>query len=726
TVTFSTTPPALTAITVSTGDTLNFAESLEDISVSGSTTGALPVTVTLNNVSYSTTADVDGNWSVTIPSADLQQLADGANAIAVSVTDAAGNTTTDTTTSLDVAFNTLPALTLDTPFGDALVSAADAAGALTLSGDSTNLPEGSLISITIGGLDFSTTTNASGNWTLNLAAGALSGLDDGVTDVVVTGTDAAGNPAQVTAGVEILQAAPDNASFDSTLFGDNIINISEAGVVQLVTGTSDPLPGQTLSVTVGDQNIPLSVTVDASGNWTASLTPEVIASLGAGEQTLTLTTTDRAGNTSVTTQTFVSAITPIAAPTLDTPFTDGRLNADEAAAGGALSGAVSIDNAASVTVNVNGSVYAAQLSEDGTRWSLALSPALLQSLPDGSWPVTVTVTDEVGNIASTSGSLLVAVNALPDVTLNLPFGDGALNAEEALSEQTLSGTTGITGAGQTVSVLISGFNGDAPLTATVQDDGSWSLALSPAQLSTFTSGAHTVTVTATDVAGNSDTTALSVVTEVAVPVPTFSPDAFGGDGLLNISEAAAGVTLTGTTGSVGANQAASITVDFNGSRYSGVVDSNGNWRVTIPANALSALDDGAQTLTVNVVDAAGNSASAQLPFTADLSAPQPVLNPDYFGGYVNAADVAGGITLGGTAGVNETVQLTLAGTVYTATADENGNWSVPLTTAQLSALADGTYPVLITATDAAGNSTTLNSAFVLDKTPPVLTASAFT
>ncbi|MER5028783.1 Ig-like domain-containing protein [Pantoea anthophila] len=726
TVTFSTTPPALTAITVSTGDTLNFAESLEDISVSGSTTGALPVTVTLNNVSYTTTADADGNWSVTIPSADLQQLADGANAIAVSVTDAAGNTTTDTATSLNVAFNTLPALTLDTPFGDALVSAADAAGALTLSGDSTNLPEGSLISITIGGLDFSTTTNASGNWTLNLAAGALSGLDDGVTDVVVTATDAAGNPAQVTAGVEILQAAPDNATFDSTLFGDNIINISEAGVVQLVTGTSDPLPGQTLSVTVGDQNIPLSVTVDASGNWTASLTPEVIASLGAGEQTLTLTTTDRAGNTSVTTQTFVSAITPIAAPTLDTPFTDGRLNADEAAAGGALSGAVSIDNAASVTVNVNGSVYTAQLSEDGTRWSLALSPALLQSLPDGSWPVTVTVTDEVGNIASTSGSLLVAVNALPDVTLNLPFGDGALNAEEALSEQTLSGTTGITGAGQTVSVLISGFNGDAPLTATVQDDGSWSLALSPAQLSTFTSGAHTITVTATDVAGNSDTTALSVVTEVAVPVPTFSPDAFGGDGLLNISEAAAGVTLTGTTGSVGANQAASITVDFNGSRYSGVVDSNGNWRVTIPANALSALDDGAQTLTVNVVDAAGNSASAQLPFTADLSAPQPVLNPDYFGGYVNAADVAGGITLGGTTGVNETVQLTLAGTVYTATADENGNWSVPLTTAQLSALADGTYPVLITATDAAGNSTTLNSAFVLDKTPPVLTASAFT
>ncbi len=229
------------------------------------------MTVTLNNVSYTTTADADGNWSLTIPTADLQQLADGPNAITVSVTDAAGNTTTDSTTTLDVAFNTLPALTLNTPFGDALISAADAEGALTLSGDSTNLPEGSVVNISVGGQNFSTTTDASGNWTLNLAPGALTGLADGLTQVVVSAADGAGNPAQVTAGVEILQSDPVSAAFDTTLFGDNIINISEAGSVQLVTGTSTVVPGQTLSVTVGDDNIPLSVTVDANGNWTASL-----------------------------------------------------------------------------------------------------------------------------------------------------------------------------------------------------------------------------------------------------------------------------------------------------------------------------------------------------------------------------------------------------------------------------------------------------------------------
>ncbi|NEG61863.1 Ig-like domain-containing protein [Pantoea agglomerans] len=728
-VSFITTPPALTNITVDAGDTLNLAESLQDLTISGNTTGALPVTVTLNNVSYTSTADADGNWSLTIPTADLQQLADGPNAITVSVTDAAGNITTDSTTSLDVAFNTLPALTLNTPFGDALISAADAEGALTLSGGSTNLPEGSVVNISVGGQNFSTTTDASGNWTLNLAPGALTGLADGLTQVVVSAADGAGNPAQVTAGVEILQSDPVSAAFDTTLFGDNIINISEAGSVQLVTGTSTVVPGQTLSVTVGNDNIPLSVTVDANGNWTASLPPEFIASLGTGEHTLTLITTDRAGNSIETTKTFVAAITPIANPTLDTPFIDGRINAEEAAAGGTLTGAVNINNAASVTVTVNGTLYSATLTEGGSRWSLDLPVDVLQSLPDGNLPVSVTVTDANGNIGSTSGTILVAVNALPDVTLNLPFGDGALNAAEAAGEQILSGTTGITGAGQTVTVLISGFNNGQPLAATVQTDGSWSLALSPAQLATFTSGTHTITVTATDIAGNSDATAQNVVTEVALPVPTFNPGAFGGDNLLNISEAAAGVTLTGTTGSVGANQAVSITVDVNGSLYSGTVASNGNWTVNIPASALSSLGDGAQSLTVNVVDAAGNSASAQLPFTSDLSAPQPAVNPEFLGSYVNGGDVAAGVTLSGTtgeAGANQTVQLTLGGTTYSATVDANGNWTVPLTTEELSQLPDDTYPVTVTATDAAGNSTTINSSLVLDTTPPVLNVVAFT
>ena len=182
----------------------------------------------------------------------------------------------------DVAFNTLPALTLNRPFGDSLLSLAETEFPITLSGDSTNLPEGSVVNIAVGGLTFSTTTDASGSWTLNLASGALTGLDDGLTQVVVTAVDAAGNPCRLLQALKILQTPPVSADFAVTQFGDNVINISEAASVQQVTGTSTVVAGQTLSVTAGDDAIPLSVTVDASGNWTASLTPEVIASLGSG------------------------------------------------------------------------------------------------------------------------------------------------------------------------------------------------------------------------------------------------------------------------------------------------------------------------------------------------------------------------------------------------------------------------------------------------------------
>ncbi|MBZ6395095.1 MULTISPECIES: Ig-like domain-containing protein [Pantoea] len=726
-VTVNTTLPVVTDIALSAGSSLNLAESLQDLTITGNTAEGLPVAVTLNNVTYTTTAGTGGNWSVTIPAADLQQLADGSQTISVTVTDPAGNVTTDTTTSLDVAFNTLPTISLAAPFSDGLVSAADAAGELSLNGSSSVTP-GTIVTIQVGEQTFSTTVGQDGNWSLYLAPGALSSEPDGLTEVVVSTVDAAGNPAQATAGIEILLTPPVTPTFATTLFGDNVINSSEAATVQVISGTTAVGDGQSVSVTIGNDNIPLSVTVDADGNWTASLTPEVIANLGQGEQTLTVVTTDRAGNSTEATQSFITATTPLVAPTLDTPFTDGRINADEAAAGGALSGTINVTNPASVQVTVNGTVYSATLSDGDSRWTLDLPPAVLQSLPDGNWPVTVTVTDVNGNSASVGGNVLVAVNNLPDVTLNLPFGDGALSAADAASEQVLSGSTGLSGAGQAVSVLISGFNGDQPLTATVQTDGSWSLTLTPAQLATFTSGSHTITVTASDLAGNTDSTALNVVTEVTAPTPTFNDGAFGADSVLNISEAAAGVTLTGSTGSIGDNQAVSITVDLNGSRYNGAVDGAGNWVVNIPANALSSLGDGAHTLTVNVVDAAGNTGTTELAFTADLTAPQPTVDAQFLDGYINAADVAAGFTLSGTTGetgANQTVRITMGDAVYSTLADASGNWTLPLSNADLSVFTDGSYPVTVTATDAAGNSSTISSSLVVDTTPPVLTVGTF-
>ncbi|MGG6184323.1 Ig-like domain-containing protein, partial [Pantoea allii] len=725
-VSVDTTLPVLSDINLSAGASLNQAESLQDLTVNGNSDPGAQITVVLNQITYTTLADGNGAWSLAIPAADLQQLNDGRQTFTITATDVNGNITTNNSTTLDVAFRTLPELTLDTPFGDGLVSQADAAGELTLSGNATNLPEGTPITVTIGDQTFNTAVGTNGAWTLTLAPGALDVLPDGATQVVVTANDAAGNPAEVSAGVEILVTTLADPTITPTLFGDNIINTSEAASVQLITGTAPFGDGQTVSVSV--DGTPLNVTIDANGNWSASLPPDVIAGLADGTHTISVTTTDRAGNTSATaTQDFITATAPIALPTINTPFGDGRINAVEAQTDGTLSGNLNIDNAASVTVTVNGTAYAATINGDGT-WSLGLPSTLLQSLPDGNWPVTLTVTDTNGNTASINSNIVVAIQTLPDVSLNLPFGDGALNASEAAQNQTLTGSTGISGDGQTVTVILSGFNNDQPLSATVQPDGSWSLVLTPDQMAQIPNGSHVITVTATDIAGNTDSTTLNVVTAVTVPVPTFADLQFGGDNVLNISEAAAGVTLTGTTGSTGANQAVSISVDLNGTRYPGTVDANGNWSVTIPPNALNAIGTGPHSVTVNVVDATGNPATAQFTFNADLTPPAPSVDPLPRDGYVNAADVTSGISLTGStgeAGDGQQVVVTIGTTTFNAQIAADGSWTLPLSNAQLEAFTDGTYPVSITVTDPAGNSTTLSESLVIDTTAPSITGVTF-
>ncbi|WP_429088973.1 Ig-like domain-containing protein, partial [Aeromonas allosaccharophila] len=66
-------------------------------------------------------------------------------------------------------------------------------------------------------------------------------------------------------------------------------------------------------------------------------------------------------------------------------------------------------------------------------------------------------------------------------------------------------------------------------------------------------------------------------------------------------------------------------------------------------------------------------------------------------------------------GDNSTLAVTINGTVYTTAnglvIDTDGNWSVDLTGTKL---ADGTYPVVATVTDVAGNSKTVSQDVVVD------------
>lgn len=716
--------PALTDITLSSGDTLNHAEALTGLTVSGASEQGITVSVTLNEVTYTTTAGNNGAWSLTIPTAALQQLPDGDGQIDISVVDTDGNTQS-TSVPLSVAIHTLPALTVAMPFGDGVLNAAEAAEPLALSGRADNLDEGTPLTITLGDLTFTTAVDAQGEWHLTLPANALAALPDGVAQLTVSGSDPAGNPAVGIAAVEVLMTLPSAATIAAS-FGDGVINISEATTGQTISGSAALDDGQILSVRVDDTTLYTHVNPD--GSWTATLPSDVINALGSGAHTITATVTDRAGNSRETSQNFTSALTELTPPTLDIAFGDNRLNASEAQQGATLSGTTGIENAISLVVTLNGVNYDAQIATDG-RWSVALTAEDLANLPDGNQTIAVTVTDSVGNTAAVSSPLLVAIHVVPDVTFNLPFGNGALDAQEATLTQTLSGTTGVSGADQTVRVLISGLNNDRPFTAVVDANGNWTLDLEPDTLRGLENGTHTITVTATDAAGNVDDAVQTMISGVIPPDPTFDADLFGGDDVLNRSEAAnpAGMTLTGTTGGVGDNQAVRITIDLNGTTYSGTVDAQGNWSVNLPSAVLISLSDSEHTLNLTVTDATGNTASESYTFTADLTPPLPGIDAQYDGAFINRDAVeSDGYLLQGTAGEGATtVTLTLGGETYDADVS-NGRWSLQLTPAELQLLTEGDNALTVTATDSAGNSANASGNITVDTVLPGLTLLPFT
>lgn len=137
--------------------------------------------------------------------------------------------------------------------------------------------------------------------------------------------------------------------------------------------------------------------------------------------------------------------------TLNAIAGDGVVNTGEAAAEITVSGSsTGAEVGQIVTVSILGQNYTTAIDADGN-WSLQLPAGLLADAPDGSYPISVTLSDAAGNSTSATDDLTISTLTLQP-TLNPPFGDGFLNQLESQNPQTLTGSTGIAGAGQTVTV----------------------------------------------------------------------------------------------------------------------------------------------------------------------------------------------------------------------------------------------------------------------------------
>ncbi|WP_406859864.1 biofilm-associated Ig-like repeat protein Bap [Acinetobacter baumannii] len=588
------------------------------------------VTVVINGQTYTATVDsTAGTWTVSVPGSDLTADADKTIDAKVTFTDAAGNSS---------SVNDTQTYTIDTTAPDApVINPVNGTDPITGTAE-----PGSTVTVTYPNGDTATVVaGPDGSWSV-----PNPGLNDG-DEVEAIATDPAGNPSLPgTAIVDAVGPNTDGVNFTvDSVTADNVINASEASGNVTVTGVLKNVPADAANtvVTVVINGQTYTATVDSTaGTWTVSVSGSDLTADADKTIDAKVTFTDAAGNSSSVNDTHTYTVDTVApnAPVLD------PINATDPVSGQAEPGST-------VTVTYPDGTTATVVAGTDGSWSVP-NPG---NLVDGD-TVTATATDPAGNTSlpgtgTVSADITAPVVALDDVLTNdsTPALTGTVNDPTA-----------------TVVVNVDGV--DYP--AVNNGDGTWTLADNT--LPTLADGPHTITVTATDAAGNvGNDTAVVTIDTVAPNAPVLDP--------INATDPVSGQAEPGST----------VTVTYpDGTTATVVAGPDGSWSVPNPGN----LVDG-DTVTATATDPAGNTS---LPGTgtvsADITAPVVALDD------VLTNDSTPALT--GT--VNDptaTVVVNVDGVDYPAVNNGDGTWTLADNT--LPTLADGPHTITVTATDAAGN-----------------------
>ncbi|MEE7578223.1 Ig-like domain-containing protein [Enterobacter hormaechei] len=703
------TAPSVTINTIATDDILNASEAQSDLAISGTSTAEAgqTVTVSLNGKDYTTTVSANGSWTLNVPAADLAGLSDGSVTVTASVSDKAGNpASADHNLTVDV---TVPAVTIHTVAGDDVINVAEHNQAQIISGSATGAAAGDKVTVTIGGQTYTTVLDAAGNWSVGVPANVISGLSDGTATVSVSVTDAAGNTGSGTHNVTVDTGLP-SVSFNA-ISDDNVLNAVEKGQDLSVSGTSANLAeGTVVTVTLNGKNY--TATTAADGTWSLTVPAADLTGLGQASYTLNATATNGVGN-SVSNTANLLVDTALPTVTINTIAGDNVINAAEVAAGQTLSGKVANAEAGNtVTVTIGGNTYTATVQSDLT-WSVNVPESVLTALGNGDLTVSATVTNGHGNTGT--GERDVTIDAsLPGLRVNTVAGDDVINSIEHGQNLIVSGTSDGLAAGTTLTVTVNG----KTYAASVLADGSWTAAIPAADVGALAAGTMTVTVAGQSTAGNPVSISHDVTVDLAAVA--ISIDAIATDDVINAAEKGVDLVLSGSTSNVEENQ--TVTVTFGGKTYTAKVDADGNWTATVPSADLAGLKDGDASVQVSVTNAHGNSASAGREYSVDATAPTVTIDTVAGDNVINGSEAAAGVAISGTttAEVGQTVTVTLGGNSYTAQVQQGGVWSVNVPGTDLSALADNGYTVQASVSDAAGNPGSAGKAITLDTTPPTV------
>lgn len=663
----------------------NSTEIAAGLTVEGFTYPNTSVTITLGSTTITTLSGADGTYSATF---DPNTITTGEYDTTITATVVNPDGDTQSATS-DISVDTLNTITMDTSIveGDGLILASETADGTVITGTS---QAGSNVVVTANGQNAASTTNSNGDWSVTFPSGTFAGINDQSIAVTAQSTDLAGNVLSVTQNVQVDTVL--NVTIDVNQAGDDIINRGEASSGVTFTGTTDP--GAFVSVEFN--GITHSATVAANGTWTVDF---ATAEIPGANTTLAIQAhaTDALGNATSTSHTVYVDHEGMVAIDAAPVEIDDIVNLNEQGDGVTITGTSTPGSV--VVVHFHTFTGNATVAADGS-WTVDV-PASNIDLGTYEVNVTATATTVNGNVSQASDT--VQVDTLVDQLdhTGLVSGDGFINAQEQSDGVLLSGTVE---PGSTVTVELN----DTIKTATVDANGNWSV--------TFTSSdvdegdyQTTMTATAIDVAGNTQTISQTVQVDTVSNSVTLSAVPIEGDNTVNAIEASDGIELGGQ-----ADPGVTITVTLGGVTHTVTADPDGTWTVFFTEAEVTS-NDGDTPLIVQTSDAAGNVTTVNSSLTIDTEVSNVVFPAAPIGGdgVVNAAEVTAGVPVEGTGEPGATVVVAVGNQSISTVVAGDGTWSVILDATLLPA-GEQTIEVVATLTDSAGNVANITQSIFVD------------
>lgn len=623
----------------------------------------------------------NGTWTFT-PSVNLSE---STHQITVRATDAAGNTGPASpvfTLTVDLTPpNTPTAILLTDDTGS--VRGTITSGTLTdatqplLAG--TGEPGGK-ITLYDNGVEIGTTTVLpNGTWSITLN----SPLPEGTHSITVSETDAAGNQSAI--------SQPVNFTVDTTppLAPENVV-VSNDGTT--ISGTAEP--GSTVTIREGDAILGNAV-ADGQGHFSLTLTPPKV-----NGETLTANATDIAGNTGPTAPATAPDLTPPLAPVILSVVDDVLATTGPVGQNGLTNDTTPTLNGtaepgSAVTIRLDGTDIGTVLTDSNGVWSYTPTTPLVE----GAHTFTVVATDAAGNTSTASGGFNFTVDTTPPLaaTIVTVTDDVGSVTDPLNSGDTTDDTQPLLQGSAPADAVITVYDGTTLLgTAILDGNGGWSFT----PVTPLTDGPHSLTVHATDAAGN--TTISSPFALVVDTTPPLAPE--------NVVVSNDGTSISGTAepGSTVSIREGNVTIGDV------VADSQGNFSLTLAPPKTNG-----EILTAAATDTAGNTGPTSSAAAPDITPPQtPVIvsvidDVQATTGPVGQSGLTNdrAPTINGTGEAGSTITISNGSDILgTVVVPQSGLWSFT----PPSPLVDGTYVLTATATDPAGNQSGISAAWTIN------------